>query len=155
MRRRFTGPWSVDCDISFAEMTARRRPELKSLNIDNAHITDSITTALELRHHGTPDNTIAHRLNLTPDALEKRLRTAGHGSAFSFADRLFLRTLNRVIDSGEPFSTEALPIPDNTRVAAVALTTAVRQGRLRKAGMFQTGKGKIGLWQGTAQAKAA
>lgn len=155
MRRHFTGPYEVEEDISYAEMTARRRPERKTLLIDNDHITDSITTALELRHHGTPDTTIAHRLNLTPEALEKRLRTAGHGAPLSFADRHFLHVLNRIIDTGEPFTTEALPIPDNTRVAAVALTNAVKAGRLRKAGMYQTGKGKIGLWQGTAQADAA
>ncbi|RYF57952.1 MAG: hypothetical protein EOO27_14055 [Comamonadaceae bacterium] len=155
MRRHFEGPYEVEEDISYAEMTARRRPEHKTLLIDNDHISDSITTALELRHHGTPDTTIAHRLNLTPEALEKRLRTAGHGAPLSFADRHFLHVLEKVIPTGKPFSTEALPIPDNTRVAAVALTNAVKQGRLRKAGMYQTGKGKIGLWQGIVDAEAA
>lgn len=155
MRRRFEGPWAVDDDITFAEIYARRRPDNKTLHIDTAKTQDHILTALELRQQGHDDNHIAHRLHITRDTLDKRLKRAGIDSYRSFADRRFLNTFDRIIATGKPFTTEALPIPDNNQVSANALAAAVKEGRLRKVGMHQTGKGKIGLWQGIVQAEAA
>jgi hypothetical protein len=158
VRRRFTGPWAVDEDLSYSEIAARRRPNPRYQPQNNTpEFQNSIDDAAYLRTMGEPDAHIAKRLHLTPEALEMRLRRAGVSERITPTDRAFTQALNRVIASGQPFSAHSLPTPGSETFAANAMVWARKQGRIVKVGMRRTDERKmITLWQGVqAEAEAA
>lgn len=150
MRRRFEGPWAVDDDLSYDELDNRRRPNPRYQPHNNTpEYLNSVDDAAYLRTMGEPDHHIAKRLNLTPEALEMRLRRAGAAEKVTPTDRAFTQALNRVIASGQPFTAHSLPTPGSETFAANAMVWARKQGRIVKVGMRRTDERKmITLWQG-------
>ena len=157
MRRRFEGPYEVDVDLSYGELDNRRRPNPRYQPSNNTpEFQNSVDDAAYLRTMGEPDEHIAKRLHITPEALEMRLRRAGVSERITPTDRAFTQALNRVIASGQPFTAHSLPTPGSETFASNAMVWARKQGRIVKVGMRRTDERKmITLWQGVQAVEQA
>lgn len=124
-------------------MTTTERPRL----------TDELEAQIDeyqhLRSYGLDNHDIAARLGTTWEAFTLRLRRANIDLDTRTATaRHQHAVLDRLIESGRPFTADALPCGDDSSSAQAIVATAHRMGRIVKVGSRRQYGTTLGVWQG-------
>lgn len=124
--------FEVEEDIALRDLAPRRRREGIAKVSDAVFDADrDVTEIRHLRDYGFTDAQIRERLGLTENVYAHRLEMAGLPRYLSVEDRRLRKALDKLIETGEAFTSEALPAGTAPSAISSALSDARANGRLR------------------------
>ena len=124
--------FEVEEDIALRDLASRRRRESIARVPDAIFDADrDVTEIRHLRDYGYTDSQIRERLGLTETVYANRLEMAGLPRYLTAEDRLLRKALDKLIATGQAFTSEALPSGTAPSAISSALSDAKANGRLR------------------------